>query len=62
MQIVVQYLDETYEMVIEHRLNELINSGKIKGFSSLAGWVRIDRPVQDGIRKVVEVHQQRLSD
>lgn len=61
MHIVVQYLDETYEMVIEHRLNELVRSGKIKGFSSLTGWVRIEPP-HDGARNVVQVQQHRFGD
>ena len=41
MLIVVQYTDETYDMVIDYHLDELINEGKIAGFSSSNGWVRV---------------------
>ncbi len=41
MLIVVQYTDETYDMVIDYHLDELISEGKIAGFSSSSGWVRV---------------------
>jgi hypothetical protein len=41
MLVVVQYSDETYDMVIDYRLDVLINEGKVTGYSSPAGWVRV---------------------
>ncbi|KAF0218837.1 MAG: hypothetical protein FD174_2620 [Geobacteraceae bacterium] len=42
MLIVVQYTDETYDMVIDYHLDELIHEGKIAGFSSASGWVKVE--------------------
>lgn len=41
MLIVVQYADESYDMVIDYHLDELIHTGKIIGFSSSSGWVKV---------------------
>jgi hypothetical protein len=48
MLVVVQYTDESYDMVIDYHLDGLINAGKIAGFSSADGWVRVlDVPAKD---------------
>ncbi len=41
MLVVVQYNDESYDMVIDYHLRDLISAGKIVGFSSSNGWVKV---------------------
>ncbi len=47
MLIVVQYQDEKFDMVIHYRLVELLKKGKVKGYSSSQGWVKIDLPQKE---------------
>lgn len=44
MLIVVQYQDEKFDMVIHYRLVELLKNGKVRGYSTPQGWVKIDPP------------------
>ena len=41
MMILVRYLDGTYDMVMNHHLEELINEHKIIGFERSNKWVTI---------------------
>jgi hypothetical protein len=48
--IPVIYADDSYDMVEDRMLNELIIASKIKAFKRSDGWVRIG---EDPIRKIV---------
>lgn len=50
MLIPVIYADDSYDMVEDRMLNELIITNKIKAFKRSSGWVRIG---EDPIRKIV---------
>jgi len=47
--IPVIYADDSYDMVEDFLLNELIVNNKIKAFKRSSGWVRIG---QDRVRKI----------
>jgi len=47
--IPVIYEDDSYDMVEDYLLNELIVTKKIKAFKRQSGWVRIG---QDRVRKI----------
>ncbi len=47
--IPVIYSDDSYDMVEDFLLNELIVNNKIKAFKRSSGWVRIG---QDRVRKI----------
>ena len=49
MLIPVIYADDSYDMVEDFQLNELIVNNKIKAFKRSSGWVRIG---QDRVRKI----------
>lgn len=49
MLIPVIYEDDSYDMVEDYLLNELIVTKRIKAFKRSSGWVRIG---QDRVRKI----------
>lgn len=49
MLIPVIYTDDSYDMVEDFMLNELIITNKIKAFKRSSGWVRIG---EDRVRKI----------
>ena len=54
MLVMVRYIDGSYDMVVSHRLDGLINAGKVLEFRRGEGWARIGR---DAIR---EHHEQEF--
>lgn len=56
MLIPVIYADDSYDMVEDRMLNELIIAGKIKAFKRTSGWVRIG---EDPIRKIMYTGPER---
>lgn len=51
MLVMVKYLDGTYDMVVSHRLDGLLKSGRVLEFRRVAGWARVGR---DPVRKIVK--------
>ena len=56
MLIPVIFADDSYDMVEDRMLNELIITNKIKAFKRTDGWVRIG---EDPIRKIVYTGPER---
>lgn len=56
MLIVVQYQDEKFDMVIHYRLVELLKKGKVKGYSSSQGWVKIDLPQKEQHKEILNLN------
>ena len=54
--IPVIFADDSYDMVEDRLLNELIITNKIKAFKRTDGWVRIG---EDPIRKIVYTGPER---
>jgi len=49
MAILVQFKDNTYDFVVNNKLDELIKAKDIVAFKRSSGWVEIDKdPVRNG--------------
>lgn len=43
MLILVKYLDNTYDLVVPHRLDGLIKAGRVREFRRGNGWARVGK-------------------
>ena len=51
MLVMVKYLDGTYDIVVSHRLEGLLRTGKVLEFRRGNGWARVGRdPVRGSVK------------
>lgn len=48
MLVMVKFLDGSYDMVVSHRLDGLLKTGRVLEFRRVGGWARVGR---DSLRK-----------